>query len=188
MTSAQALTLPSWASGHTLFGVPLAPESIGPALRLLRERAGLNQQRLEQTAGLGASSLSRYERGSERPSIPTLTAILNGLGADLHDLADAIDELSGTRRSTRAGRSRATWVEGLRQRGVDRDVLFGFAYGAIEGDDPQAEADLVASAEEAARLLAAAVIEERRAFELERAREVAESSAPYGDPKPRRRG
>ncbi len=184
--SAQALALPTPESGHTLFGVPLAPDCVGPALRLLREKAGLNQQQLEKLAGLGASSVSRYERGAERPSVPTLTSILNGLGADFHDLADAIDASTDVPRLSRPGRARASWVEGLRQRGVDRDVLFGFAYGALSGDDPQAEADLVASAEEAARLIATAVLDERRALELERELEVAEPKAPYGSKKPAR--
>lgn len=178
MKSAQALTLPSWESGHTLSSVPLAPESIGPALRLLRERAGLNQQQLEQRAGLGASSLSRYERGSERPSLPTLAAILNGLGVGFQDLGDAVDELTGAPRALRAGRPRREWVGVLRDMGISEPVLRGFAFeGYSSGVDvDRIEADLVASAQEAAREIAEAAASYRRAYDAEAALEVADGT------------
>jgi transcriptional regulator with XRE-family HTH domain len=130
--------------------------------------------------------LSRYETGTRAPHLESLDAVLRALGVDLRALADALDSADGRTPPVPAGQPRQSWVEGLRQRGVDRDVLFGFAYGALSGDDPQAEADLVASAEEAARLIATAVLDERRALELERELEVAEPKAPYGSKKPAR--
>lgn len=161
-------------------------DDLPSALRALRTRAGLAQGDLRGRGGPPLSTVSKLEAGVRPPDFRTVATYLDALGLDLRDLADALAEQRGERPKGSPGRARASWVEGLRQRGVDRDVLFGFAYGALSGDDPQAEADLVASAEEAARLIATAVLDERRALELERELEVAEPKAPYAPRKPAR--
>jgi transcriptional regulator with XRE-family HTH domain len=66
--------------------------SLGRGLRLLRERAGLSQERLAEAIGSNAASLSRIEAGSRDVLWSSVTRVLDALGADLHDLASAIDE------------------------------------------------------------------------------------------------
>ncbi|MGD0452094.1 MAG: helix-turn-helix transcriptional regulator [Solirubrobacteraceae bacterium] len=66
--------------------------SLGRGLRLLRERAGLSQERLAEAIGSNAASLSRIEAGSRDVLWSSVTRVLDALGADLHYLADAIDE------------------------------------------------------------------------------------------------
>jgi transcriptional regulator with XRE-family HTH domain len=66
--------------------------SLGRGLRLLRERAGLSQERLAEAIGSNAASLSRIEAGSRDVLWSSVTRVMGALGADLHDLADAIDE------------------------------------------------------------------------------------------------
>lgn len=68
---------------------PLA--DIGPALRLLRESRGLRQNVAAERGGVTKSMLSAYERGKRRPSLKTLDQLLAALGADLGDLARAVE-------------------------------------------------------------------------------------------------
>lgn len=68
---------------------------VGAALRLLRERARMSQDQLAKAAGIGGAQVSRYERGFRAPQLGTLDALLTGLGASLHDLADALDQVNG---------------------------------------------------------------------------------------------
>ena len=65
---------------------------LGRALRTLRDRAGLTQDELGARAGIGASYLSQLENGHRGVGWHSVTRLLNGIGADLHQLANAISE------------------------------------------------------------------------------------------------
>jgi len=54
-------------------------EQLGPALRLLRERAGLSQTQVARLAGMGKSQLSMYENGKDLPKLDSLARILEVL-------------------------------------------------------------------------------------------------------------
>lgn len=69
---------------------PSSLRSIGPALRLLRERRDLRQYVVAERAGVTKAMLSAYENGKRRPSLGTLDRLLAALGADLGDLARAM--------------------------------------------------------------------------------------------------
>ncbi len=66
--------------------------ALGRGLRLLREQRGLSQERLAELIGSNAASLSRIEAGSRDVLWSSVTRLLGAMGADLHDLADAIDK------------------------------------------------------------------------------------------------
>jgi transcriptional regulator with XRE-family HTH domain len=66
--------------------------ALGRGLRLLREQRGLSQERLAELIGSNAASLSRIEAGSRDVLWSSVTRLLGAMSADLHDLADAIDE------------------------------------------------------------------------------------------------
>lgn len=151
-------------------------ENLGPALRLLREKCRVSQAQLERDAGLGGSSVSRYERGTERPTLTTLDAILRGLQVGPRDLVLALDEVEGRGAQPLPGRPRADWVAMLSGRYVDEARLFGLAYGLLHGGDAQARADFVASFEAVAREAARRVVAEIDAPVAL----VAEETAPYG--------
>jgi transcriptional regulator with XRE-family HTH domain len=82
------------ASRFSLLGMTVLA-GLGEALHRLRERSHLRQEELASKAGLTPAMLSRYERGSTSPHIASLEALLVALGADVHDLADALDEVNG---------------------------------------------------------------------------------------------
>ena len=65
---------------------------LGPALRMLRRRSGLQQRQLADRAGFTRPQLSGYERGHHLPSLPSLWKILGALGASLADLEDVMGE------------------------------------------------------------------------------------------------
>lgn len=67
-----------WASGDARRGAEL-PEGLGPSVRALRQRRGLNQKQLAAMAGLTPSSITRLEhgeRGASQESINRLAAAL----------------------------------------------------------------------------------------------------------------
>lgn len=66
-------------------------EGLGKALRWLREKQGKRQYELADEARVTKAMLSAYETGKQRPSLETLEKILDGLGADLAALDDALD-------------------------------------------------------------------------------------------------
>jgi transcriptional regulator with XRE-family HTH domain len=66
---------------------------LGRALRELRDRAGLKQEELAARAGIGATYLSQLENGHRGVRWHSVTRLLAGIGADLHELADAIAEV-----------------------------------------------------------------------------------------------
>lgn len=56
---------------------------IGRELQQLREDAGIRQAAVAERAGVSQPMLSRLEAGEVRPSIGTLSALAEALGADL---------------------------------------------------------------------------------------------------------
>lgn len=52
---------------------------VGPALKLLREQAGLSQADLARKARMGKSQLSKYESRKELPKLDSLARILDVL-------------------------------------------------------------------------------------------------------------
>jgi transcriptional regulator with XRE-family HTH domain len=66
---------------------------LGRALRELRLRAALTQEELGARAGIGTSYLSQLENGHRGVGWHSVTRLLNGIGADLHQLADAMAEV-----------------------------------------------------------------------------------------------
>jgi len=65
--------------------------ALGRALCELRERAGLTQKQAAAKAGVRDTFISQIENGHRGMRWHTLLAVLAAYGADLHDLADAID-------------------------------------------------------------------------------------------------
>jgi transcriptional regulator with XRE-family HTH domain len=64
---------------------------LGRALRELRGRAGLTQEQLAERLGAHPTFVGRVERGQRGVRWNTAMRFLRALGADLHQLADAID-------------------------------------------------------------------------------------------------
>jgi transcriptional regulator with XRE-family HTH domain len=60
-------------------GADRVARQVGSALRRVRERRSCRQYQLAEAAGIPRGQLARYERGRERPSIATLTAVLTVL-------------------------------------------------------------------------------------------------------------
>jgi len=50
-------------------------------LRELRERRGVTQEWVADKAGVDPSTVSKLENGGRRPSVQSLEAVLNALGA-----------------------------------------------------------------------------------------------------------
>jgi len=66
---------------------PLAPfRYLGPALKRLRVKRGLEQAETARLAGLSKAMMCGYEKGSTRPNLGSLEKILAGLEADLGEL------------------------------------------------------------------------------------------------------
>jgi HTH-type transcriptional regulator / antitoxin HipB len=63
---------------------------LGRALRELRTQAGLTQEDVSGTAGIGVSYLSQLENGHRGVGWHSVMRLLSSMGADLHQLADAI--------------------------------------------------------------------------------------------------
>ena len=67
----------------------------GPALRRLREKAGLTQTEVEARTGIAQSRLSRYENGRKLPDLNTLDRLLDCYGENLAGLNRALEEAQG---------------------------------------------------------------------------------------------
>ena len=82
--------------------MPLPPlGQLGPALRMLRRRSGLQQRQLADRAGFTRPQLSGYERGHHFPSLPSLWRHLDALGATLADLERAMHQRADLDREPR---------------------------------------------------------------------------------------
>jgi transcriptional regulator with XRE-family HTH domain len=69
------------------------PHTLGRAIRVLRERAGLTQKVLAERAGTSEAYVSNIEGGRRDARWSTTVRLLRALGADLHQLADAVAEV-----------------------------------------------------------------------------------------------
>ena len=70
---------------------------LGPALRLLREAAGLKRAQVAERTGISQRRISRYEREENVPDLPTLERLLACYGVDLEGLSRALKEVRGER-------------------------------------------------------------------------------------------
>ena len=59
----------------------------GPRLRAARERVGITAAELARQSGINQATISRVERGMQRPSVDTLSALACALDVPLDDLA-----------------------------------------------------------------------------------------------------
>jgi transcriptional regulator with XRE-family HTH domain len=77
--------------------LPSASEyaALGRALRELRRRAGLTQVQAAEIIGIRSTFVSLIERGERGMRWHTLLAFLRAYGADLRQLAHALDEAEG---------------------------------------------------------------------------------------------
>jgi transcriptional regulator with XRE-family HTH domain len=64
---------------------------LGRALRELRRQAGITQKEMTEREGLDETYISRVEHGRIDVKWTTLLRFLRVFGADLHQLADAIE-------------------------------------------------------------------------------------------------
>jgi transcriptional regulator with XRE-family HTH domain len=77
-------------------GGPDQPQpALGEAVRQLREKGGLTQERLAQDAGLTTGTVSLVERGRSNPAWGTVKAICDGLGVSVMDLVRLATKLEG---------------------------------------------------------------------------------------------
>jgi len=70
-------------------------EGLGEALKWLRNRRGWPQKQLAAAAGITKGMVSGYERGHQKPTLPTVEKILTALGADFCDLHCAFEFVNG---------------------------------------------------------------------------------------------
>lgn len=70
-------------------------DGLGKALRWLRARQDRRQYQVADAAGVTKAMLSAYETGKQKPSLETLEKILDGLGATLGDLFQALLIVNG---------------------------------------------------------------------------------------------
>jgi len=70
-------------------------DGLGKALRWLRARQDRRQYQVAEAAGVTKAMLSAYETEKQRPSLETLEKILDGLGATLGDLHQALRIVRG---------------------------------------------------------------------------------------------
>jgi transcriptional regulator with XRE-family HTH domain len=69
-------------------GGPDQPQpALGDAVRQLREKRRITQERLAQDAGLTTGTISLIERGQSNPAWGTVKAIAAGLDVTMTDLA-----------------------------------------------------------------------------------------------------
>jgi transcriptional regulator with XRE-family HTH domain len=69
-------------------GGPDQPQpGLGEAIRELREKRGLTQERLAQDAGVTTGTVSLLERGQSNPAWGTVKALADGLGVTMAELA-----------------------------------------------------------------------------------------------------
>lgn len=77
-------------------GGPNQPQpALGKAVRQLREKRGITQERLAQDAGLTTGTVSLIERGRANPAWGTVNAIAKALGVSMGELASSVDQFQG---------------------------------------------------------------------------------------------
>lgn len=74
-------------------GGPDQPQpALGEAVRKLREKRGVTQERLAQDADLTTGTISLIERGRSNPAWGTVKAIAKALNISLGELAQTADK------------------------------------------------------------------------------------------------
>jgi transcriptional regulator with XRE-family HTH domain len=68
-----------------------ARKNRGQRLRCIRIDRNLTQEQLAKQAGVSTNQISRYERGFDDPSLPTLDRLLTALGCSYADLQEPPD-------------------------------------------------------------------------------------------------
>lgn len=68
-------------------------ETLGPALRLLRQFRELRQQTLAERATVTLSMISAFENSNRYPSLRSLARILDALDVGLYDLGQAVERV-----------------------------------------------------------------------------------------------
>ena len=145
---------------------PLVPSSktgIGAALRLMRERRGIDRAQMEELGGPPKGTVEKVEV-RRPPDMATLERYLFALGANFHDLAYALDEVNG--RGGAPARPDAFFVDVIRRAGLDDNTLLvATLTGLIQGHrredrGPKVLEKIVASAGEAARQMTLRLIAE----------------------------
>lgn len=86
-------------------------ENIQKNLAFYRKKKGLNQKELADRLGIGATTVSGWERGAYTPDIDTLFAICRLLGVTLNDMF-GIDEFSD--------------ANALTVTGIERDIVLAY--------------------------------------------------------------
>lgn len=79
-------------------------KSVGPAIRVLRDKAGISQEELAARAELDRTYVSGIERGARNPSVKSLQRVANGLEVGLDEvfiLARKLAEAAATKASPR---------------------------------------------------------------------------------------
>lgn len=61
-------------------------KAIGSNVRMVREAAGISQTELANRIGSNKSAVSRYENGTQKPSLDTLMRVADALSVDLIEL------------------------------------------------------------------------------------------------------
>lgn len=64
-----------------------AAARFGRALRAARDRRGLTQHQLEESAGISRTAIARYEAGKRCPSLAEALVLAQRLGFSLDDMA-----------------------------------------------------------------------------------------------------
>ena len=144
--------------------VPLF-ERLDAALRKIRKDRGLTQGSWAEAAEVSLGSVNRYERG-RLPDLAVLGQLLESVDADLHDLQDALDEVTGRERRRRPP-AKVDQVALARLR-----LRYPDAPQHLLVERAQVEQELADALARADRL--------QRELETSGARDVAEPVAPYG--------
>jgi transcriptional regulator with XRE-family HTH domain len=69
------------------------PHTLGRAIRVLRDQAGITQKVLAERVGTSEAYVSNIEGGRRDARWSTVMRLVDALGADLHQLADAITQV-----------------------------------------------------------------------------------------------
>jgi transcriptional regulator with XRE-family HTH domain len=69
------------------------PHTLGRTIRSLRDGAGITQKVLAELVGTSEAYVSNIEGGRRDARWSTVVRLLHALGADLHQLADAVAEV-----------------------------------------------------------------------------------------------
>jgi transcriptional regulator with XRE-family HTH domain len=80
-------------SVKTMGGPDQPQPALGEAVRQLREKRGLTQERLAQDAGVTTGTVSLLERGQSNPAWGTVDALADALGISLAELAKIAGEM-----------------------------------------------------------------------------------------------